>query len=110
MARPLYHRSVEGGGVYQRFVEEHGEVLDYTVSGKELQAKQAMLACYKSQFDALPSFDMERERFRPQATYAYAERPHAGKLNYELWQWRMTAEEVSASFAAFRPTIVVSKR
>ena len=107
---PLYHRSEDSGGVYQRFVEEHGEVVDHAVSGRELQAKQAMLACYKSQFDALPSFNVELERFRPQAKYEYSKRPHAGKVNYELWQWRMTAEEVSAAFAAFVPTLMGSKR
>ena len=106
---PLYHRSVDGDGIHQRFVEEHEEVIDYNVSGEELIAKHAMLACYKSQFDALPSFDAERERFRPQAKYEYSERPHAGKLNYELWQWRMTPQEVSASFAAFRPAAVPKK-
>src|SRR5690349_7131177 len=85
---PLYHRNAEGGRVYQRFIEEHGhgDVIEYTVGGDELKAKQAMLACYKSQFDALPSFSVELERFRPQPSYAYSQRPHAGKLNYELWQ------------------------
>lgn len=106
---PLYHRTAEGGGVYQHFVEEHGGVIEHRVSGAELQAKKAMLACYKSQFDALPSFNVELERFRPQATYAYSERPHTGKLNYEVWQWRMTPEEVSAAFTAFSPTPVASK-
>jgi len=107
---PLYHRDADRGGVYQRFIEEHGEVIDYTVGGDELKAKQAMLACYKSQFDALPSFNVELERFRPQVSYAYSQRPHAGKLNYELWQWKMTPEEVSGAFAAFSPTPVVSRQ
>lgn len=107
---PLYHRSPDARGVYQRFIEEHGEVIEYRVAGDELKAKQAMLACYKSQFDALPSFSVELERFRPQAPYDYSQRPHAGKLNYELWQWKMTPEEVSAAFAAFAPTPMVSAR
>jgi len=107
---PLYHRNADGGGVYQRFIEEHGEVIEYAVDGDELKAKHAMLACYKSQFDALPSFSVELERFRTQASYAYARRPHAGKLNYELWQWKMTPEEVSGAFVAFSPTTVVSRQ
>jgi len=101
---PLYHRSSQGEGVYQRFVQEHGEVAEHGVRGKELEAKKAMLACYKSQFDSLPSFNVEIERFRPQAAYAYCERPHAGKVNYELWQWAMTPEDVSAAFVAFTST------
>jgi N-acetylglucosamine malate deacetylase 2 len=100
---PLYHRSGNGSGVYQAFVEEHGEVIEHLVKDSELDAKMRMLGCYKSQFDALPSFRPELERFRPQAHYNYGRRPHAGKLNYEHWQWPMTPEEVCAAFAKFSP-------
>lgn len=99
---PLYHRNETGGGVYQEFVQEGGEVIEHEVKGKELEAKMDMLACYKSQFDALPSFKAELERFRPQATYDYSRRPHPGKLNYEIWRWRMTPEEVCGAFVDFR--------
>lgn len=102
---PLYHRTPEGIGAYQHFVEEHGEVIDYRVAGEELAAKMRMLACYKSQFDALPSFNTELERFRPQAAYDYSRRPHAGKLNYEIWKWRMTPEEVCAAFVEFSSAV-----
>ena len=105
---PLYHRNSEGGGVYQRFVDEDTEVIEHAVKGEELQAKQRMLSCYKSQFDSLPSFNIELERFRPQASYAYSRRPHAGKANYELWQWPMTAEDVSGAFVAFSSTVATS--
>lgn len=98
---PLYHRDPSGGGIYQKFVEEDDEVISHNVTGGELEAKQHMLACYKSQFSALPSFSIELERFRPQAEYDYSRRPHEGKLNYEVWQWRMSAEEVCAAFEGF---------
>ncbi len=98
---PLYHQSPTGQGVYQRFVQEHGEVIEHSVKGAELEKKMRMLGCYKSQFDALPSFRPELERFRPQAAYDYSRRPHEGKLNYEVWQWRMTPEEVCAAFVEF---------
>jgi LmbE family N-acetylglucosaminyl deacetylase len=98
---PLYHRDENGGGVHQRFVDEEGEVLEHVVSGEELQAKLRMLGCYKSQFETLPPFNTELERFRPQAAYDYTRRPHPGKLNYELWQWRMTPEEVCSAFVEF---------
>ena len=98
---PLYHRHPDGSGAYQRFVTERDEVIEHRVSGSELEAKMRMLACYKSQFDALPSFQPDLERFRPQARYDYSRRPHAGKLNYELWQWRMTPAEVCAAFTEF---------
>lgn len=98
---PLYHRSPTGQGIYQQFVAERGEVIEHHVQGKDLENKMRMLTCYKSQFDALPSFRPELERFRPQATYDYSRRPHEGKLNYEVWQWRMTPEEVCAAFVEF---------
>jgi LmbE family N-acetylglucosaminyl deacetylase len=103
---PLYHRNQHGAGVYQRFVQEGEEVTEFKIEGAELAAKQRMLACYKSQFDALPSFSVDLERFRPQAAYNYSRRPHAGKVNYELWQWRMTAEEVCAAFVEFSSAAV----
>jgi hypothetical protein len=38
---------------------------------------------------------------RPQMAYDYARPPHQGKTNYETWQWKMSAVEVSAAFEAF---------
>lgn len=107
---PLYHRSPNGDGMYQRFVEEHWEVVEYEVKGKELEAKKQMLKCYKSQFDALPSFNVQLERFRPQVAYDYSRRPHEGKLNYEVWQWRMSPEEVCAAFVDFSAAGAATER
>jgi LmbE family N-acetylglucosaminyl deacetylase len=98
---PLYHRSEDGTGVYQRFVQEQLEVLEYPVAGEELARKQRMLECYKSQFGSLPGFDPARERFRVQAKYDYGRPPHPGRLNYEVWQWSMTGAEVSEALSAF---------
>jgi LmbE family N-acetylglucosaminyl deacetylase len=107
---PLYHRDANGAGVYQRFVKEDEEVLEYCVEGKELEAKHRMLKCYKSQFDGLPSFAVELERFRPQVAYDYSRRPHQGKLNYEVWQWRMSPEEVCAAFVRFATTAAAIRK
>jgi N-acetylglucosamine malate deacetylase 2 len=107
---PLYHRTATGGGAYQHFVEEHGEVIEHRVADHELAAKLRMLGCYKSQFDSLPSFNSELERFRPQVVYDYSRRPHPGKLNYEVWQWRMTPEEVCAAFVEFSTAASSARR
>lgn len=96
---PLYHRNADGSGVYQRFVIERDEVVQFKVTGEMLERKQRMLQSYKSQFDALPHFEPESERFRPQARYDYVQPPHKGKTNYEVWQWAMTAAEVCEAFA-----------
>ena len=97
---PLYHRRADGSGVYQRFVREKDEVIEFGVAGEMLAGKQRMLQCYKSQFDALSHFEPECERFRPQSRYEYAQPPHEGKTNYEVWQWAMTAKDVSQAFAS----------
>lgn len=107
---PLYHRNANGGGVYQQFVEERLEVIAHKVDGEKLAAKLRMLRCYKSQFNALPSFNSELERFRPQWIYDYSQRPHSGKLNYEVWHWRMTPEEVCAALVDFSSAIVPVKK
>lgn len=96
---PLYHRKPDGAGLYQRFVEESGEVIELPIEGELLKRKQLMLQSYKSQFEALPHFEAKLERFRPQASYKYAQPPHPGKTNYEVWGWSMTAKEVSQAFA-----------
>ncbi len=97
---PLYHRTPDGGGAYQRFVNERGDVIEHSVTGEALERKQRMLGSYKSQFDALPNFRPELERFRPQFPYDYKQPPHEGRLNYEVWEWKMTGREVSGAFAA----------
>ena len=96
---PLYHRNADGSGVYQRFVRENNEVVEFSVTGEMLERKERMLQSYKSQFDALPHFEPECERFRPQAQYDYSQPPHAGRTNYEVWQWAMTVNEVCEAFS-----------
>jgi hypothetical protein len=65
------------------------------------ERKAAMCREYASQGDFLRYFQLENEIFRPQVTYDYTRPPHAGQLNYEVWQWPMTGEEVSVEFARF---------
>jgi hypothetical protein len=60
-----------------------------------------MFHTYKSQKLTLDHFRPESEHFRPVADYDFTRRPFPWKLNYELWQWRMTGEEVSAAFASY---------
>ena len=60
-----------------------------------------MCLAYPSQGDFLANFGVAREIVRPQTAYDYTRPPHEGKTNYEIWQWSMTAEQVSAAFAEF---------
>ena len=85
----------------QEFVRENGTEAQVEITEAELACKRAMCAEYASQGDILRVFDARREVVRPQVSYDYARRPHAGPVNYECWQWWMRAEEVSAKFAEF---------
>jgi LmbE family N-acetylglucosaminyl deacetylase len=98
---PLYHRNADGSGAVQRFPQRTGQEIDLKVEGEPLQKKVEMFHTYKSQNLVLDGFHPEIEQFRPVFAYDFRRRPFAWKLNYEVWQWRMSGEEVSAEFASY---------
>ncbi len=109
---PAYHRvPVERNGAdlqageaelrLQEFLHEEGSEARIEIASHELERKRAMCAQYASQGKLLETYAAERELVRPQALYDYRRPPHAGRTNYECWQWWMTAREVSACFAEF---------
>src|SRR5947209_3328925 len=98
---PLYHRNPDGSGAVQAFREGNGREIELKVEGEALERKLKMFYSYKSQKLVLESFRPESEKLRPVADYDFTRRPFPWKLNYELWQWRMTGEEVSAAFASY---------
>jgi LmbE family N-acetylglucosaminyl deacetylase len=98
---PLYHRALDGSGVFQDFITHTGEEKDVQPTSVELENKRAMCRAYSSQGDFLSHFDVKNEKVRPQAAHDFTRPPHPGKTNYEVWQWKMTAEHVSQEFADF---------
>lgn len=98
---PLYHRTGEGGGTFQEFITHIGDEVDVHPTLEEAERKREMCRAYKSQGDFLNRFDVTREIVRPQLAYDYTQPPHEGKTNYEVWQWKMSAEEVCRAFADF---------
>jgi LmbE family N-acetylglucosaminyl deacetylase len=98
---PLYHRNPDGSGAVQTFPQQTGQEINYKVEGEALHKKLEMFHTYKSQKLVLDGFRPEIERFRPMADYDFTQRPLPWKLNYELWQWKMTGEEVSQAFASY---------
>ena len=98
---PLYHRDSKGSGAVQTFPRITGQEVSYTVEAEVLHKKAEMFQTYKSQRLILDGFHLELEQFRPMADYDFSRRPMPWKLNYELWQWPMTGEEVSAAFASY---------
>ena len=98
---PLYHRDADGGGTFQEFITPSGGETDLRPTPEEEERKREMCQAYKSQGDFLSRFTLSPETVRPQSMYDYTRPPHEGKTNYEAWQWKMSAQEVSAAFADF---------
>ncbi len=100
---PLYHREPGNpdGHVVQDFVTHVGSEVLVEGTAVELARKRAMCDAYPSQGDFLKVFKLEREVVRPMHGYDYRRPPHVGKLNYEVWQWSMTAVDVCHAFASF---------
>jgi LmbE family N-acetylglucosaminyl deacetylase len=97
----LYHRNPDGSGALQEFVQSGDDSVDVAPTEIQQERKREMCAAYASQGDFLQSFDVAREIVRQQFAYDYSLPPHAGKTNYERWEWKMTAQEVSGAFAEF---------
>ncbi len=98
---PLYHRNQDGSGTFQDFILPTDDQVDVHATSDEQQRKREMCLAHSSQGDFLSRFDVAREIVRPQIEYDYTRPPHAGKTNYEVWQWNMTAQEVCAAFVDF---------
>ena len=102
---PLYHRAPEGEDdprpLRQEFLHLSETEIHLSPSQVQREHKAAMCREYVSQGDFLQYFRLEKEIFRPQVTYDYTRPPHAGPLNYEVWQWSMTGAEVCAEFKNF---------
>jgi LmbE family N-acetylglucosaminyl deacetylase len=97
---PLYSRTHAGEVSLQTFNGDQATMV-LAPTEQELERKRAMFAAYISQKLVIEKFNWREESFRRQPAYDYAQPPHPGKLNYELWEWPMTGSEVSAAFAKF---------
>jgi LmbE family N-acetylglucosaminyl deacetylase len=98
---PLYHRNADGVSVTQIFARTTGAEKDFYVERRLLEKKLQMLEHYRSQGLLIDSFQPRRETFRPLAHYDFTGPPLPWKLNYEMWQWKMTGQEVSAAFSDY---------
>lgn len=99
---PLYHREADGKPAVQKFHQTTGAEQEIRIEGEMLQKKIAMFHSYRSQELVLDAFRPEIEQFRPIAEYDFTRPPFPWKLNYELWQWPMTGEQVAGACADLR--------
>ncbi|HWQ53942.1 MAG TPA: PIG-L deacetylase family protein [Bryobacteraceae bacterium] len=86
------HGWMETGG----FLPGGPDAVQLILNDEAQSRKQAMLACFVSQRETLRAFSMKVERYRPAPRYRFTERPHAGVLNYERYDWGMTGPRFRA--------------
>jgi LmbE family N-acetylglucosaminyl deacetylase len=98
---PLYHRLPDGSGVFQRFLGDASEAVDVKPTAAEQSAKREMCLAYLSQGDFLAHFDVTNEHVRPQPAYNFAQPPHDGMTNYEVWHWSITSRQLCTAFSEF---------
>jgi LmbE family N-acetylglucosaminyl deacetylase len=55
--------------------------------------KQRMFDCFETQRESLEVSPVGPERFRQPSNYDFSAPPQAGKLHYENFYWRLTADE-----------------
>jgi LmbE family N-acetylglucosaminyl deacetylase len=106
---PLYHRH---GGVIemQKFLRTSGDEVRIVSTGDELLLKRAMMGAYKSQYETLKQFAPEVELFRPMMKHDFSRPPHVGRLNYEVWNWRMTGQDLCRAFIDFQDAMAKQAR
>lgn len=95
---PLYHRSQAGDLRCQQFLLPNGTERAVILNIAEKQVREDAIATYMSQTDIRDFVAADVELFRPQAKYDYSRPPHTGSVNYETWQWPMTAAGVCRAF------------
>jgi N-acetylglucosamine malate deacetylase 2 len=98
---PLYARDSNGNVVQQKFLRATGGEVTIEASPAEQHRKGRMLQAYGSQREVVSAFDSSIERLRPLYHYDFTKPPHEGKLNYEHWEWEMTAEQLCSAFAKY---------
>lgn len=109
MEMALYHAGLEGAPVIGEFLpvppyaveNEESKVIGWDLSPADLDVKQRMIECFRSQRESLaPFLPPRRESFRPAPHYDFTQPPHFGVLQYEKQgfpltgrRWREIARE-----------------
>jgi LmbE family N-acetylglucosaminyl deacetylase len=96
---PLYHASADGTLVVNRFISGEAAV-NVTLSAAEVELKERMLGCFRSQKRVIANFPIQYEHFRPMRQYDFEAPPHYGRLYYEIrqhgWTWPLWHQAVTA--------------
>lgn len=84
---PLYHAGPDGM-VVQEFLPgpEAASTEVHILTPEETALKERMIDCFATQSETLAAFRPPlRETFRPAVCCDFGRRPHAGRLQYEIW-------------------------
>jgi N-acetylglucosamine malate deacetylase 2 len=84
---PLYHAG-PAGLVVQKFLPdpEAASSEEHVLTPEERDLKARMIACFATQQETLAAFlPPVREVFRRAVRYDFGRRPHAGRLQWEVW-------------------------
>lgn len=89
---PFYHAGPGGfeAGTFLRLDGWMPEMF-YPLTDAERQRKQTLVACFKTQGEAISNLHDATERFRIAPVYDFTQPPHGGKLHYENYPWGMTS-------------------
>ena len=88
-----YHRRNESV-IYSEFLPREGSApVTFPLAQHERNLKQEMFDCFHTQRGVLCWFPIEVERFRKAPPYNFTRPPHAGKLNYDYFDWGVTEEK-----------------
>ena len=94
-----WHRGPDGArtcGFLARADAGGEKVLTVTLTPQEQHLKSDLIASFATQQQALRSFPLDCEAFRPAPRYDFLAPPHPGPLHYEHYAWGMRGERFRA--------------
>lgn len=88
-----YH--AENGEIAMNKFLENNDCIqrDVILTEEERISKQKMINCFRSQFDFITRFSLEKESFRQIPDYDFTKPPHERKLFYEHFDWGVNGEK-----------------
>jgi LmbE family N-acetylglucosaminyl deacetylase len=89
----LYHAGPDDAVAADSFLPSATNAIQVIwLTAAERKLKSRMLAAFASQRGFLEWFPIANEQFREAPRYDFTRPPHAGRLLYESWGWKVTGE------------------
>jgi LmbE family N-acetylglucosaminyl deacetylase len=91
-----YHAGPNGIRTGSFLPDSGPEPAKLVLTSNEQAVKRRACNCFTSQAATLAHFSLERELFRIAPAYAFAQRPHEGRLFYEYFDWGLDGRQWQA--------------